>query len=85
MAAGIAIISVNRHPVFLASEQAAGSMSLILRFYVTYSDTNVTNSENLVRPGKADMFSGSQSHRGKSQKPLSLGRTRGGNETEKAD
>jgi hypothetical protein len=44
MAAGIAIISVNLHPVFLASDEAQGSMSLILRFY---SDTNVTNSENL--------------------------------------
>ena len=27
------IISVNLHPVFLASDEAAGSMSLILRFY----------------------------------------------------
>ena len=39
----------------------------------------------LVRPGKADMFSGSQSHRGRSQKPFSLGRIRGGNEADEAD
>jgi hypothetical protein len=42
MAAGIAIIAVNLHPVFLASDEAAGSMSLILRSYVTCSDTNIT-------------------------------------------
>ena len=46
---------------------------------------NFTNSDNLVRPGKADMFSGSQSHRGRSQKPFSLGRIRGGNEADEAD
>jgi len=43
------------------------------------------NTDNLVRPGKADMFSRSQSHRGRSQKPFSLGRIRGGNEADEAD
>ena len=38
-----------------------------------------------VRPAKAGMFSGSKSHRGKSQKPRSLGHIRGGNETGEAD
>jgi hypothetical protein len=38
------------------------------------------------RPAKAGMFSGRhQSHRGKSQKPRSLGRIRGGNEADEAD
>ena len=38
-----------------------------------------------VRPAKAGMFSGRQSHRGKSQKPRSLGCIRGGNEADEAD
>ena len=38
-----------------------------------------------VCPEKADMFSGSQSHQRKSQKLCSLGRIRGGNETDEAD
>src|SRR5438105_8162328 len=38
-----------------------------------------------VRPAKAGMFSGRQSHRGKSQKPCNLGRIRGGNEAGEAD
>jgi hypothetical protein len=47
LAAGLAIISVNLHPVFLASDEAAGSMTFNPEIYVTYSDTYVTNSENL--------------------------------------
>jgi hypothetical protein len=39
----------------------------------------------LVRPAKAGMFSGSQSHRRKSQDLRSLGRIRGGNESDEAD
>ena len=38
-----------------------------------------------VCPAKAGMFSGSQSHWGKSQKPRSLDRISGGNETDEAD
>ena len=38
-----------------------------------------------VRPGKANMFSGKEIvHRGKSQKPFSLGRIRGENEADEA-
>ena len=39
----------------------------------------------VVCPAKAGMFSGSKSHRGKSQKPRSLGHIRGGNESGEAD
>jgi hypothetical protein len=38
-----------------------------------------------VRPAKAGMFSGRQSHRGKGQKPRSLGCIRGGNEADEAN
>ena len=38
-----------------------------------------------VRPAKAGMFSGSQSHQGNSQKLCNLGRIRGGNEADEAD
>ena len=38
-----------------------------------------------MRPAKAGVFSGSQSHRGKSQEPRSLDRTGGGNEAREAD
>jgi hypothetical protein len=38
-----------------------------------------------VCPDKADMFSGNQSHQGKSQKPCSKGSVRGGNESDEAD
>jgi len=38
-----------------------------------------------VRPAKAGMFSGSQSHRGRSQEPRNLDRIRGGNEADEAD
>ena len=38
-----------------------------------------------VCPDKADMFSGNQSHEGKSQKPWSTGRICGGNEADEAD
>ena len=39
----------------------------------------------IVRPAKAGMFSGRQSHRGKSQEPRSLGCIRGGNEADEAN
>jgi len=39
----------------------------------------------LVRPAKAGMFSGRQSHRGRSQEPRNLDRIRGGNEADEAD
>ena len=38
-----------------------------------------------VRPAKAGMFSGGESHRGKSRKPRSLGCIRGGNEADEAN
>jgi hypothetical protein len=38
-----------------------------------------------VCPAKAGMFSGSQSHRGKSQKPRSSDRIGEGNEADEAD
>jgi hypothetical protein len=38
-----------------------------------------------VCPDKADMFSGNQSHQGKSQTPCSTGRICGGNEADEAD
>ena len=38
-----------------------------------------------VRPAKAGMFNGSQSHQGNSQKLCNLGRIRGGNEADEAD
>jgi len=38
-----------------------------------------------VRPAKAGMFSGRQSHRRKSQELRSLSRIRGGNEADEAD
>ena len=52
---------------------------------VGVSPSHRASSRPYVRPGKADMFSGSQSHRGRSQKPFSLGRIRGGNEADEAD
>ena len=39
----------------------------------------------VVRPAKAGAFNGSQSPRGKSQRPRSLDRTGGGNESGEAD
>jgi hypothetical protein len=38
-----------------------------------------------VRPAKAGVFSGRQSHRGNSQEPRSLGCIRGGNEANEAN
>ncbi len=48
-------------------------------------DDRESNLWKGVRPVKAGMFSGSQTHRGKSQKPRSLSHVRGGNEGDEAD
>jgi hypothetical protein len=47
-------------------------------FYATTSERGVSRFHPIVRPAKADAFSGSQSRRGKSQRPRSLdGRAEG--------
>jgi hypothetical protein len=43
------------------------------------------NKKEGVCPAKVGMFSGSQSHRGRSQNPRSLDRIGGGNEADEAD
>jgi len=45
----------------------------------------VPNFCGAVCPVKADMFSRKEAYRGKSQKPLSLGCIRGGNEADEAN
>jgi hypothetical protein len=62
-------------------------MCPILSLHLHHSQpiTSGSNIGEAVRPVKAGMFSGSESHRGKSQEPRSLNCICGGNEADEAN
>ena len=66
-------------------QDVSGWVCWIVKLVVLWSTAHRSSFREPVRPAKAGVFSGRQSHRGNSQEPRSLGCIRGGNEANEAN